>query len=283
LRAGRVVGSARPKQVTSAELARLMVGAAPPAVHRDTCAPEPEPRLEIVGLSTQSNDPHGVALRDVSLEVHGGEIVGIAGVSGNGQSELLSWLSGELTGAAARVRLGGEEVGDLRVAERRARGLAFVPEERLGRGAVPHMTLADNALLTGHGQGLVRHGLIEQFGVKCVGIMAEARSLSGGNLQKFIVGREMSLSPRVLIVSQPTWGVDIAASAFLRQSLIDLSRHGAAILVISEELDELFEICDRIAVIFRGRLSAATPRAATHVEEIGLLMAGIGPAFEIAA
>jgi ABC-type uncharacterized transport system ATPase subunit len=97
------------------------------------------------------------------------------------------------------------------------------------------------------------------------------------------VGREMSLSPRVLIVSQPTWGVDISASAFLRQSLVDLSRHGAAILVISEELDELFEICDRIAVIFRGRLSDATPRAATNVEEIGLLMAGIGPAFEIAA
>jgi len=296
LRAGRVVGSAIPKQVTSAELARLMVGAAPPAVHRDTCAPELEPRLEIVGLSTQSNDPRGIALQDVSLEVHGGEIVGIAGVSGNGQSELLSWLSGELTGAAARVRLGSEDVGDLRVAERRARGLAFAPEERLGRGAVPHMTLADNALLTGHGQGLVRRGLIsrgkvggfaqkiiDQFGVKCVGITAQARSLSGGNLQKFIVGREMSLSPRVLIVSQPTWGVDIAASAFLRQSLIDLSRHGAAILVISEELDELFEICDRIAVIFRGRLSEATPCAATNVEEIGLLMAGIGPAFEIAA
>jgi simple sugar transport system ATP-binding protein len=205
-------------------------------------------------------------------------------------------LSGELAGGAAMVRLDGESVGDLGVAERRARGLAFVPEERLGRGAVPHMTLADNALLTGHGQGLVRRGfisrgnvgafaqkIISEFGVKCMGTAAAARSLSGGNLQKFIVGREMSLSPRVLIVSQPTWGVDVAASAFLRQGLIDLSRRGVAILVISEELDELFEICDRIAVIFQGRLSDAKPRMATNVEEIGLLMAGIAPVVENAA
>jgi ABC-type uncharacterized transport system ATPase subunit len=296
LRAGRVVGSVIPKQVTSPELARMMVGVALPAVHRGPCDTEFKPRLEIIGLTTQSNDPFGTALRGVSLKVHGGEIVGIAGVSGNGQPELLSLLSGELTSEAAMVRLGGEPSGHLRVAERRARGLAFVPEERLGRGAVPHMTLADNALLTGHGQGLVRRGLvrrgkvggfaqkiIERFGVKCTGPATVARSLSGGNLQKFIVGREMSLSPRILIVSQPTWGVDIAASAFLRQSLIDSSRRGAAILVISEELDELFEICDRIAVIFQGRLSDAKPCTATNVEEIGLLMAGSGAAFEIAA
>jgi len=296
LRGGKVVGSAIPREVNSAELARMMVGAVLPAVHRDPCATEFMPRLEVAGLSAQSSDPFGIALRGVSLEVHGGEIVGIAGVSGNGQSELLSLLSGELTGGRAMVQLDGESVGDLGVTERRARGLAFVPEERLGRGAVPHMTLADNALLTGHEQGLVRRGfinrgkvihfaqrIIEEFGVKCAGATAAARSLSGGNLQKFIVGREMSLAPRVLIVSQPTWGVDVAASAFLRQSLIDLSRRGAAILVISEELDELFEICDRIAVIFQGRLSDAKPCAATNVEELGLLMGGIGPAFEIAA
>jgi simple sugar transport system ATP-binding protein len=296
LRGGKVVGSAIPKEVNSAELARMMVGTALPAVHRDPCATEFKPRLEVAGLSVQSNDPFGIALRGVSLEVRGGEVVGIAGVSGNGQSELLSLLSGELTSGRAMVQLDGESVGDLGVTERRARGLAFVPEERLGRGAVPHMTLAANALLTGHGQGLVRRGfinrgkvfgfaqrIIEEFGVKCGGAAAAARSLSGGNLQKFIVGREMSLAPRVLIVSQPTWGVDVAASAFLRQSLIDLSRRGAAILVISEELDELFEICDRIAVIFQGRLSDAKPCAATNVEELGLLMGGIGPAFEIAA
>jgi simple sugar transport system ATP-binding protein len=211
-------------------------------------------------------------------------------VSGNGQSELLSLLGGQRLCRAAMIRLDGEPVGGLATAARRARGLALVPEERLGRGAVPAMNLGDNALLTGHGRGLVRRGLIdrakvgafagqiiERFGVKCAGSLASARSLSGGNLQKFIMGREMSLAPRVLVVAQPTWGVDVAASAFLRQSLIDLSRAGAAVLVISEELDELFEICDRIAVIYRGRLSSAKPRAAAHVEEIGLLMAGTMP------
>jgi general nucleoside transport system ATP-binding protein len=296
LRAGRVVGSAIPRQVTSPELARMMVGVALPAVHRESCDAEFMPRLEIVGLSARASDSFGTELRDVSLKVHGGEIVGIAGVSGNGQAELLSLLSGELTSDAAMVRLGGEPAGNLSVAERRTRGLAFVPEERLGRGAVPHMTLTDNALLTGHGQDLVRRGLIrrgkakqfaqeiiERFAVKCTGIAAAARSLSGGNLQKFIMGRELSLSPRVLIVSQPTWGVDVAASVFLRQSLIDLSRRGVAVLVVSEELDELFEICDRIAVLFQGRLSDAKPRTATNIEEIGLLMAGSGTAIEIAA
>jgi general nucleoside transport system ATP-binding protein len=301
LRAGRVVGNTRPKQVDSAELARLMVGAALPTVHRDLFATEPKPRLEITELSAQPDDPFGTALQGISLNVHGGEIVGIAGISGNGQSELLSLLSETPAKRSDMVRLDGEPVGGLNVAARRARGLAFVPEERLGRGAVADMTLAQNALLTGHAQGLLRRGLvsrgfidhgkaatlaqriIDQFRVKCTGSTALARTLSGGNLQKFIVGREMGLATRVLIVSQPTWGVDVAASAYLRQSLIDLSRRGAAVLVISEELDELFEICDRIAVIYRGRLSAAKPRAETNVEETGLLMSGIGAAFEIAA
>jgi simple sugar transport system ATP-binding protein len=125
--------------------------------------------------------------------------------------------------------------------------------------------------------------IIDNFNVKCIGPASPARSLSGGNLQKFIVGREIGLDPRVLIVAQPTWGVDVAAAAFIRQTLIDLSRAGAAVLVISEELEELFEICDRIAVIYQGRLSPALPRAQTNVEEIGLLMAGVGPAFQTEA
>jgi ABC-type uncharacterized transport system ATPase subunit len=289
LRGGRVVGTANPRQVASAELARMMVGTALPVVHREPFATEPAPRLEIA-LSTQPQDPFETALKDVSLQVFGGEIVGVAGISGNGQSELLSLLEspGE---SAAVVTLDGKPIGDLPMAERRARGLAFVPEERLGRGAIPDMTLADNTLLTGHELGLVRHGVIDRgrvrdlarriidgFRVTCTGPDALVRNLSGGNLQKFIVGREMTLARRVLIVSQPTWGVDIAASAYLRQRLIDLSRQGIAILVISEELDELFEICDRIAVIHQGRLSVAKPCASTSVEEVGLLMGGVAPA-----
>ena len=290
LRAGRVVSTARPKEVGAPTLARMMVETGIPQVTREAAPTEVASRLEIRNLSTMSEDPFGVALHEVSLAVHGGEIVGIAGVSGNGQNELLTALCGETLCRANTLRLGGEPVGTLGVAERRERGLAFVPEERLGRGAVPDMTLADNGLLTAHRSGVVRKGLIdrtradafarsiiERFRVQCRGPESLAGNLSGGNLQKFIVGREISLAPRVLLVSQPTWGVDVAAAAFLRQSLIDLSRRGAAVLVISEDLEELLEICDRIAVMYRGRLSRATPRSATDIEQLGLLMAGVGP------
>jgi general nucleoside transport system ATP-binding protein len=289
LRAGRVVSTARPKEVGAAALARMMVETGIPQVTREAAPTEEAPRLEIRNLSTVSNDPFGVALNEVSLAVHGGEIVGIAGVSGNGQNELLAAICGETQCLADTLMLGGEPVGKLGVAARRERGVAFVPEERLGRGAVPDMTLADNGLLTAHRSGVVRKGfidraetetfarsIIERFRVLCRGPTSLAGSLSGGNLQKFIVGREISVTPRVLLVSQPTWGVDVAAAAFLRQSLIDLSRQGAAVLVISEDLEELLEISDRIAVLYQGRLSTATPRHATDVEQLGLLMAGVG-------
>ncbi|MEE8426483.1 MAG: ABC transporter ATP-binding protein, partial [Woeseiaceae bacterium] len=186
--------------------------------------------------------------------------------------------------------------GTLRADGRRNLGMAFVPEERLGRGAVPPMSLSDNALLTGHRTGMVRFGLIddalarvfaercvEDFDVRCAGVHATARSLSGGNLQKFIVGREILQNPRVLVVAQPTWGVDVGAAAAIRQALIDLRNAGVAIFVVSEELEELFEICDRIAVIADGRLSPVKRSSDTDMEEIGLWMSGMfpgGPAAE---
>jgi simple sugar transport system ATP-binding protein len=166
--------------------------------------------------------------------------------------------------------------------------MGFVPEERLGRGAVPRMSLTENALLTAHQAGMLNHGMIRfervaafarkcisDFNVKCGGEDHAANSLSGGNLQKFIMGREILLAPKLLVVAQPTWGVDVGAAAFIRQRLIDLRDEGTAILVISEELEELFEICDRIAVIAEGRLSPTKKLADTNIDEIGVWMSGM--------
>jgi len=289
LRAGKVTGTCDPREETPSSMARLMIGKDLPACQHSEPAGGEERRLVIAGLSHESDDPFGTDLKDIHLTLHGGEIIGIAGVSGNGQRELLAALSGEQPlPEKFPIQICGVEVGRLGPAARRKLGLCFVPEERLGRGAVPSMSLADNALLTAHRNGMVNGGLIrfgevktfterciKEFNVKCGGSDSEAESLSGGNLQKFIVGREILQQPKVIIVSQPTWGVDVGAAASIRQSLIDLRNAGAAVLVVSEELDELFEICDRIAVMSNGRLSPAKLTKETNVEEIGVWMSGM--------
>ncbi|MBT1157434.1 ABC transporter ATP-binding protein [Aminobacter anthyllidis] len=286
LRNGKVTGTARPKESTSAQLARLMVGAELPEMHVSPSVPSDKPVLEVRGLTAPARDKYGVELKNISFEVRGGEIVGLAGVSGNGQAELISLLSGERThGNALSIQIDGKAAAHLNASERRKLGMAFVPEERLGRGAVPPHALWQNAVLTAHRSGLVRNGLvdrkqasnfaakiIERFKVKANGPQSSAQSLSGGNLQKFIVGREIALEPKLFLVAQPTWGVDVGAAAFIRQTLVDLSRSGAAVLVISEELDELFEICDRLLVICQGQVSPPLIRTKTNREEIGLLM-----------
>ena len=288
LRSGRVTGTCDPRQETSSGLARMMIGGDLPHPQHREAHTTGDGALIVHNLSLPSEDPFGTDLVDINLSVRGGEIVGIAGVSGNGQKELMAALSGERPLARAKaITLNGHPVGRLDAAKRRARGLAFVPEERLGRGAVPELSLADNALLTAHRKGLTRRGFIrhaavrayaqvtiDKFKVKAPGPDAVARSLSGGNLQKFIVGREILQRPRVMIAAQPTWGVDVGASAQIRQALIDLRDEGVAVLVVSEELDELFEICDQLAVIAGGRLSPAKPTRMTNAEEVGLLMSG---------
>ncbi len=290
LRQGKVTARLDPREGSARDLATLMIGRPmPPAVH-----PTPhglgDQRLELTGLDYANDDPFGVSLKDISLYVRGGEILGIAGISGNGQQELAALISGEITLPASRrdvVRLMGQPVGDLGAAKRRTRRLAFVPEDRLGRGAVPDMSLADNALLTSHSRGLVQKGFIRRqaeraftadviarFDVRTPGPQAEAGALSGGNLQKFIMGREMMLEPEVLLVAQPTWGVDIGAASDIRQRLVAMRNEGAAILVISEEIDELFEICDRLQVLHKGRLSPSLDVATTTVDEVGTWMIG---------
>jgi ABC-type uncharacterized transport system ATPase subunit len=288
LRAGRVTGLCDPRQETATSLAKMMIGGDLPHPHHRAAAIRGDGGLRIRGLSLAAEDRFGTDLVDIELSVRGGEIVGIAGISGNGQKELLAVLSGEraVTEAAAIV-VNGTPAGRLDAGARRALGLAFVPEDRLGRGTVPEMSLADNALLTAWRQELTHRGAIRpgairayacatiaRFNVKAPGPDAIARSLSGGNLQKFVVGREMLQGPRAMIAAQPTWGVDVGASAQIRQALIDMRDGGVAVLVVSEELDELLEICDRIAVIARGRLSVARPARDSDAETIGRMMSG---------
>jgi simple sugar transport system ATP-binding protein len=247
------------------------------------------PRLLVNDLSLEPDDPHGVHLKHISLEVKGGEILGIAGVAGNGQDELFAALSGErLAQDSGTVVIDGIAAGQLSITQRRKLGAAFVPEERLGHGTAPRMKLSENALLTGHAaSGMVQRGFVklaamlstvdratETFDVRKAKRDPEAASLSGGNLQKFIVGREILRNPAVLIVSQPTWGVDAGAAAVIRQALLDLATKGAAVLVTSQDLDELAEITDRIAVMFHGNLSEPLPTAVATREKLGLLMGG---------
>ncbi len=307
LRGGKVTGVCNPAEESNASLSRLMIGAEPPQlVHRALNAGAPV--LRVQALSLLRDDQFGVDLDGIELQVRAGEVLGIAGVSGNGQKELLYALSGEdMRAPAGSVRMGsgdgtgaaggdarsGEEVDVSRLnpQERRRLGLHFVPEERLGRGAVPTLSLAHNLLLTrneaianpGFAGGWIKvktlqaqaADIIQRFNVKAGGPGSAARSLSGGNLQKFIVGREIDAKPKLLIVSQPTWGVDVGAAAQIRGAILALRDAGCAVLVVSEELDELFEVSDRLHVIARGRLSPSVAVADATVEKIGEWMSGL--------
>jgi simple sugar transport system ATP-binding protein len=267
----------------------MMIGHDLPHPQHRAVAKRGDGLLEVRNLSLAAEDPFGTDLSGIDLRVAGGEILGIAGISGNGQKELVAALSGErLVDSADAIIVNGVPAGRLDTAARRALGLCYVPEERDGHGAVPEMSLDENALLTGYGQRLVtRQGLIRQravrafaqatiarFDVRTAGPAAAARSLSGGNLQKFIVGREILQSPSVMIAAQPTWGVDIGASAEIRQALIDLRDAGVAVLLVSEDLEELFEVCDKVAVMTQGRLSPVKALRDTDPDELGLLMGG---------
>lgn len=290
LRGGKVTGNVTPKDFDAHALAAMMIGRDMPHL----APPEPIERgprqLELSGLSLAPDDPFGVALKDITLQVRAGEILGIAGVSGNGQAELAAAISGETPlskSIRGRISMLGQEVGTLSPAARRALGFAFVPEDRLGQGAVPELSLVNNFILTAHQHGIVRHGMIRrgqaeaatraciaENDVRTPGPGAEAGALSGGNLQKFIIGRELMLQPKLLFLNQPTWGVDIGAATAIRKRLIALRDAGCAILVISEEMEELFEVTDYIQVLSEGRLSVRLKTSETVPEDIGRVMIG---------
>ena len=286
LRGGHNAGEVDPRAESEAHLAELMIGRSFPRTLRRAHA-RGAPGLQVSELSLPPDGPFGVALHSVSLSVHRGEVLGIAGISGNGQAEFLAAVSGERRVSPNEICLGETPVGHLDAGARRGLGLAYVPEERLGRGAVPDMSLAENSLLTASRKGMVRAGLVDwpaaeayaarcmlEFDVRAEGPRATARSLSGGNLQKFIVGRELAQEPGVMVLAQPTWGVDVAATALIRQRILDLAAAGVAVLVVSEDLGEILEVCDRVAVMAGGRLSTVREVGETHAAEIGAWMAG---------
>ncbi|MDE2427457.1 MAG: ABC transporter ATP-binding protein [Burkholderiales bacterium] len=289
MRAGKVTGHCDPAQETAASLSRLMIGAELPPHEHGEVTQLGESRLRLRQLSLPKAHAFATALNAIDLELFAGEIVGIAGVSGNGQQELLAALSGEDRRAeAGMIQLQGKPVGHLGPDARRGLGQSLVPEERLGRGAVPELSLTDNMLLSHQHSPFVRKGMINfphtieaaaniiaRFRVKASGPAALARSLSGGNLQKFIVGREITHQPQVFIVAQPTWGVDVGAAAQIHAEIRQLKQAGCAVLVISEELDELFELCDRLYVIAKGRMSPSVATVSATREQIGLWMSGL--------
>lgn len=287
LRLGEHVGECTPAQTSAREMAKLMVGSnlkTPARAARELG----EVALEISGLSVPSPSAFGTALKNVRLSVRKGEVLGIGGVAGNGQDEVLAVLSGETLTRADAVRLHGHPVGRLGPTDRRRLGLLSAPEERLGHAAAPNMSLTENAMLTGSVReglavlGFLKWGaaeafaekIIAQFDVRTPGPDNAARSLSGGNLQKFVIGREVLQRPEVLVINQPTWGVDASAAASIRQAILDLASGGAAVICISQDLDELMEISDSFAALNEGRLSAPRDASDLSVEEIGLMMGG---------
>jgi simple sugar transport system ATP-binding protein len=297
LRHGKVVGHCDPRRETASSLARMMVGNEVQAVVRQPPAgmEKAAALLEIRSLSRAPATPFSIPLRNINLNLRAGEVIGIAGVAGNGQGEFFEAVSGEAMQAeAGTVRIRGKDAGSLSITGRRMLGAAFVPEERLGHGAAPRMKLSENLLLSRYATdrqafigaaGVVKTGAVDTAAQRIIEIMdvrksardPEAAALSGGNLQKFIIGRELDRRPSVMLVNQPTWGVDAGAAAKIRQSLIELARSGSAVLVISQDLDELFEISDAIAVMHNGELSKPLPIAQATFEKIGLLMGGAEP------
>ncbi len=287
LRQGKVSGGCRPGEVSAVDIARLMVGDDTPISTQVSAAQAGDVLLGVRNLGCKRRDPFGTSLTDVSFELRQGEIVGIAGVAGNGQDELLKALSGEIRPDRGSMDLDSMRMNALSPAQRRKLGVAVVPEERLGRGAVPGMSLAQNALLTASGQDLVDRGIIRfgrvrafsrevirRFGVRCTGEDSTAASLSGGNLQKYIIGREALQNPRLLVASHPTWGVDVGSAVAIHEALVKLREEGASILLISEDLDELFQLCSRIGALCEGRLSPLACTAELSIEQLGEWMAG---------
>jgi len=284
MRAGEVVGTVATREVSPAELARRMVGRTTAAVFKPPVTARPRLALQLEAVA--ANDNKGIpALKGLSLEVYAGEIVGVAGVAGNGQTELAQVLAGVRPCTAGRILVYGQDVTNVGPERMMKAGVGRIPEDR-HESVVGEMTVAHNMVLehldefTRYGlldrQRLLRHaqGLIAAYQIKARP-EDRIRTLSGGNMQKVILARVLERNPRVLVVSQPTRGLDVAATEYVRSKLVEQRQKGAAILLISEDLDEILELSDRIAVIYEGEIIRTMPADEATPEVLGLLMAGI--------
>jgi ABC-type uncharacterized transport system ATPase subunit len=290
LRDGRVIGTRLTAEVTRNELVKMMVG-------RDVRQLAPLPlksgavRLEIQELRAMG-DRGTEALRGVDLQLHAGEILGLAGVSGNGQRELAECLAGVRKTTHGTILLDGVDTTSMPLKQRVDSGLAYIPEERMRDGAIREFSVHENIFLHDHASPKYTHGifldfprmwafaseLVKEFNVKTPGLDTPIKNLSGGNIQKLIMARELSRQPVVLIAAQPTRGVDIGATEYIHQRLLQQREEGTAILLISEDLDEIRVLSDRIAVLYEGRIMGVVERDQSTVEQIGLMMAGISMA-----
>ncbi len=288
LRDGRVVGTRPTRGATKTELAQMMVGRPIILQYDLALAQRGEARLKIEDLVVRG-DRGEDALRGVSLEVFAGEILGLAGVSGNGQRELAEALAGLRPVRQGQILLNGKNVTNDSPAARIEAGQSYIPEERMREGAIKDFSVADNFILEDHTKPPYSRRtfldfrsirkestrLIEEYNVKTPSLDTPLKNLSGGNIQKMILARELSRKPKVLIASQPTRGVDIGATEYIHQRLLEQREAGTATLLISEDLDEIRALSDRIAVIYEGKIVGIVNRNEATVEQLGLMMAGV--------
>jgi general nucleoside transport system ATP-binding protein len=290
LRDGRKIGTRPTSEMTKQDLANWMVGREVGFAPDRGAVERGEIRLELENVSCGS-DRGTPGLREVSLAVHSREILGIAGVSGNGQRELAEVITGLRKNTSGCVRLEGADVTGFQAAELTERMLSYIPEERMRDGMIKEFTVAENMILREHHkqpyshygflglQEIARHskGLISKFHVKTPSEDTPVRNLSGGNIQKVVLARELSRQPRAIVAAQPTRGLDIGATEYVREQLLIQRREGAAILLISEDLDEILALSDRIAVLYEGQIMDIVSRESATPQKLGLLMAGVHP------
>ena len=289
MRSGEIIDTSSTANQTAKTLATKMLGQKLDDLKTNYGHIKDEVNFEVKNISCDFNDPFLTDLKNISFQVRVGEIYGIAGVAGNGQSELMDILTGENTNSSSgEIIFNKNKIQNFGPQKRRDLSISFVPENRLGHSAVPELSLSENILLSQFPKNnFLKNGIIlknnvddyannviKDFNVVTPGNDAKASSLSGGNLQKYVIGREISSNPKLLIISHPTWGIDAGAEHAIRESLIELSQNGTSIIVISQDLDELLEITHKISVIYNGKLSNSYKTNEVEIEKIGLLMGG---------